>query len=39
MKLRFLGAYRNGGLLLVRLGLGLSFVLHGYPKMFGGPGY
>jgi len=37
IKLQFLGAYRNFGLLLVRLGLGLSFVLHGYPQMFGGP--
>jgi putative oxidoreductase len=39
MKLRFLGAYKSGGLLLARLGIGLSFVLHGYPKMFGGPEY
>lgn len=39
MKLRFLGAYRNAALLVVRIGLGLSFVLHGYPKMFGGPEY
>ena len=37
MKLQFLGAYKNFGLLIIRLGLGLSFILHGYPKMFGGP--
>lgn len=37
MKLGFLAAYKNLGLLIARLGLGLSFVLHGYPKMFGGP--
>ena len=37
MKLQFLGAYKNFGLLIIRLGLGLSFMMHGYPKMFGGP--
>ena len=29
--------YRNIGLLILRIGLGIMFVLHGYPKMFGGP--
>lgn len=29
--------YRNIGLLILRLGLGVMFILHGYPKMFGGP--
>lgn len=28
---------RNIGLLILRLGLGLMFILHGYPKIFGGP--
>lgn len=25
------------GLLILRIGLGIMFILHGYPKMFGGP--
>ena len=28
---------RNIGLLILRVGLGTMFILHGYPKMFGGP--
>lgn len=28
---------RNIGLLILRIGLGIMFILHGYPKMFGGP--
>lgn len=28
---------RNIGLLLLRIGLGIMFMLHGYPKVFGGP--
>ncbi len=35
--LRKRGIYRNIGLLIIRLGLGIMFILHGYPKMFGGP--
>ncbi|WP_441001188.1 DoxX family protein [Fodinibius sp. SL11] len=31
------GNYRNIGLLIIRIGLGIMFILHGYPKMFGGP--
>lgn len=31
------GEYRNIGLLILRIGLGIMFILHGYPKMFGGP--
>ncbi|HRC85080.1 MAG TPA: DoxX family membrane protein [Thermoanaerobaculia bacterium] len=29
--------FRDFGLLVLRLGLGVAFILHGYPKMFGGP--
>ena len=32
-----LGKYRNTGLLIVRIGLGTMFMLHGYPKLLGGP--
>lgn len=33
-----LGKYKDTGLLIVRVGLGLSFLLlHGYPKLVGGP--
>lgn len=35
--LRKRGIYRNIGLLIIRIGLGIMFILHGYPKMFGGP--
>lgn len=28
---------RNIGLLILRVGLGVMFILHGYPKVFGGP--
>ena len=31
------GYYHNIGLLIIRIGLGVMFILHGYPKMFGGP--
>lgn len=31
------GYYRNIGLLILRAGLGIMFVLYGYPKVFGGP--
>jgi putative oxidoreductase len=37
MNLSFLGKYKEFGLLLLRLGLGAAFVLHGGPKLFGGP--
>lgn len=36
MNLAFLGTYKDLGLLLMRAGLGISFVLHGYPKLAGG---
>jgi len=32
-----LGKYRNTGLFLMRLGLGVMFMFHGYPKLLGGP--
>lgn len=32
-----LGNYRNTGLLLMRVGLGIMMMVHGYPKLMGGP--
>ena len=37
MRLRFLGRFREEGLLLLRLGLGVMFLFHGWPKLVGGP--
>ena len=37
MLLKFLGKYRDTGLLIMRLGLGVAFLLHGLPKLVGGP--
>ena len=31
-----LSKYRNTGLLIIRIGLGIMFMLHGYPKLLGG---
>ena len=31
-----LGNYRNFGLLIIRVGLGIMFIYHGYPKLTGG---
>ncbi len=31
-----LGNYRNFGLLIIRIGLGIMFIYHGYPKIIGG---
>lgn len=31
-----LGKYRNFGLLIIRIGLGLMFIYHGFPKLAGG---
>lgn len=31
------GHLQNIGLLILRIGLGFMFILHGYPKVFGGP--
>ncbi len=32
-----LGNYKNFGLLIIRVGLGIMFIYHGYPKLIGGP--
>lgn len=32
-----LGKYRNIGLLILRLGLGVMMMVHGFPKLAGGP--
>jgi len=32
-----LGKYRNTGLLLLRIGVGTMFIIHGFPKLAGGP--
>jgi putative oxidoreductase len=37
MLLKFLGKYRDAGLLFMRLGLGVAFIIHGLPKLTGGP--
>jgi putative oxidoreductase len=29
--------YRDAGLLFLRIGLGVSFLIHGFPKLLGGP--
>jgi len=31
-----LGNYKNFGLLIIRIGLGIMFIYHGYPKLGGG---
>ena len=37
MLLKFLGKYRDAGLLFLRIGLGAAFIMHGLPKLTGGP--
>lgn len=32
-----LGNYKNFALLVIRLGLGVMMIVHGYPKLLGGP--
>jgi putative oxidoreductase len=32
-----LGKYRNTGLLILRIGLGIMMMYHGFPKLMGGP--
>lgn len=29
--------YKDTGLLILRIGVGIMFIMHGYPKLFGGP--
>ncbi len=36
MLLKFLGKYRDAGLLFLRIGIGLCFVIHGITKFSGG---
>lgn len=31
-----LGKYRNTGLLILRIGIGVLFIIHGFPKLAGG---
>lgn len=33
----YLGRYRDFGLLVLRLGVGVMFLFHGWPKLMGGP--
>lgn len=35
--LKTLGKYRDFGILLIRIGLGILFIYHGLPKLIGGP--
>ncbi|HET6373612.1 MAG TPA: DoxX family protein [Candidatus Polarisedimenticolia bacterium] len=37
MILSSLGKYRDAGLLLMRIVLGAMFIMHGWPKVMGGP--
>jgi putative oxidoreductase len=37
MILSWLGKYRDLGLLLMRVGLGVMFIIHGAPKLMAGP--
>ncbi len=37
MVLDFLGKYRDAGLLILRIGVGLMFIYYGAPKLFAGP--
>jgi putative oxidoreductase len=37
MLLKFLAKYRDTGLLIMRIGLGVAFLIHGLPKLGGGP--
>ncbi len=37
MRARETGKYRNIGIFILRLGLGIAFIFHGIPKMLGGP--
>ena len=34
-----LSKFKNTGLLIIRVGVGIMFITHGYPKLMGGPDY
>lgn len=34
-----LSKFKNTGLLIIRIGVGIMFIIHGYPKFIGGPDY
>lgn len=36
MVLQFLDKYRDLGLLILRIGIGIMFIMHGFPKLIGG---
>ena len=36
MWLKHLSQYKDAGLLILRIGIGLMFIIHGQPKLFGG---
>src|SRR5687768_15798784 len=37
--LKNLGVYKDFGLLVMRIGVGAMMIVHGYPKVLGGPDY
>jgi len=37
MNLKFLARYGDFGLLFLRIGIGIMYLYHGYPKVMGGP--
>jgi len=37
LALNSLSNYKNSGLLLLRIGLGIMMIIHGYPKIIAGP--
>ena len=37
MCFKFLEKYKDEGLFFLRFGLGIMFIMHGWPKMMGGP--
>ncbi|MEX0685050.1 MAG: DoxX family protein [Balneolales bacterium] len=37
MNLSFLDRYQDFGLLIIRIGIGIAYMFHGFPKLFSGP--
>ena len=35
--MRFLSRHRDCGILIIRIGIGICFIFHGWPKIHGGP--